>query len=337
MAELVLALGTSHSPVLALDAPDWEARAINDRDNKNLYDIDGVHCDYNELYAKVGDKYNALAVPSRWTEQEDVLNRSLDRLGNELAEVDPDAVVIIGDDEHELFNAANMPALAIYFGETGDRASAGASRRSARRASRLRLAAPGREDVRDGRQQSRSRWRRSWGSNCSGGLMDAGFDLAACDGVPEPEKRGFGHAFGFVMRRIMGKRPIPIVPILLNAYFPPNQPLPKRCYAFGKALRKAIDEAAPGKRVAIIASGGLSHFVTNEPLDTGILDALKSGDHRFLQTVDPKLLNSGSSEIRMWIAMGGAIDGLKHRWSEYIPVYRTPPGTGIGLAFGRWS
>ena len=336
MAELVLALGTSHSPVLALDAPDWEARAINDRDNKNLYDVDGVHCSYDELYAKVGDKYNALAVPSRWTEQEEMLNRSLDRLGKELAEVNPDAVIIISDDEHELFNAANMPALAIYFGQQA--------------VSRL-LVRPG--DPRAHRPDYA--WLRKvekmyamddnnefavaseLGLELFGRLMDAGFDLTACDGVPEPEKRGFGHGFGFVMRRIMGNKPIPIVPILLNAYFPPNQPLPKRCYAFGKALRKAIDEAAPGKRVAIVASGGLSHFVTNEPLDTGILDALTSGNHSFLEKVDPKLLNSGSSEIRMWIAMGGAIDGLKYQWSEYIPVYRTAPGTGIGLAFGRWS
>lgn len=336
MAELVLALGTSHSPVLALDAPDWEARAINDRDNKNLYDVDGVHCDYDALYAKVGDKYNALAVPSRWTEQEDVLNRSLDRLGKELAEVDPDAVVIIGDDEHELFNAANMPALAIYFGEK-------AIARLLVRPDDPRARRPDYAWLRQVEKMYGMDDNNAFAVASELGLelfqrlMDAGFDLTACDGVPEPENRGFGHAFGFVMRRIMGTKPIPIVPILLNAYFPPNQPLPKRCYAFGKALRKAIDEAAPGKRIAIIASGGLSHFVTNEPLDTGILDALKSGDHRFLQTVDPKLLNSGSSEIRMWIAMGGAIDGLKHRWSEYIPVYRTPPGTGIGLAFGRWS
>jgi len=336
MAELVLALGTSHSPVLALDAPDWEARAINDRDNKNLYDTDGVHCNYDELYQKVGDKYNALAVASRWTEQEDVLNRSLDRLGKELAEVNPDAVIIISDDEHELFNAANMPALAIYFGQ--------------RAVSRL-LVRP--DDPRAHRPDYT--WLRKvekmyamddnnefavaseLGLELFGRLMDAGFDLTACDNVPEPDKRGFGHGFGFVMRRIMGNKPIPIVPVLLNAYFPPNQPLPKRCYAFGKALRKAIEEAAPGKRIAIIASGGLSHFVTNEPLDVAIMDALKSGNGSFLQQIPPKLLNSGSSEIRMWITMGGALDGLNHKWSEYIPVYRTPPGTGIGLAFGRWS
>jgi hypothetical protein len=336
MAELVMAIGTSHSPVLALDAPEWEARAINDRANQNLYDTDGVKCSYDQLQAKVGDKYTALAVPTRWEEQEAVLNRSLDRLGKELAEANPDAVVIVGDDEHELFSAANMPALALYVGQ---------------HATARIFARP--DDPRTKRPDYQWMFKveKMYGMDANhpypvaselglelfGRLMDAGFDLACCDRVPEPDKQGFGHAFGFVMSRIMGEKKIPIVPVLLNAYFPPNQVPPKRCYAFGQALRQAIDAAWPGKRVVLIASGGLSHFVTNEPLDAQVLDALKGDDHRALQNVDAKLLNSGSSEIRMWIAMGGALGQLKHRWSEYIPVYRTPPGTGIGLAFGRWS
>jgi hypothetical protein len=336
MADLILALGTSHSPVLALDAPEWEARAVNDRDNQHLYDTDGVECTYDELYAKVGDKYNALAVPSRWTEQEALLNRALDRLGAELAEANPDAVIIIGDDEHELFSGSNMPALALYFGE------AAVTRRFVRpgdpRMDRPDYAwAKTVEKMYGMDDNNRFAVASELGLELFGRLMDAGFDLAACDAVPDPARAGFGHAFGFVMRRLMNDRPIPIVPILLNAYFPPNQPTPKRCFEFGEALRKAIGETAPGKRVAIVASGGLSHFVTNEALDTGILEALKSGDGAFLKQIPPKLINSGSSEIRMWIAMGGALGDLKHQWSEYIPVYRTPPGTGIGLAFGRWS
>ena len=336
MAELVVAIGTSHSPILALDAPEWEARAVNDRDNQNLYDTAGVRCSYAELQAKVGDKYAAQAVPSRWNEQETILNRALDRLSAELAEANPDAAIILGDDEHELFSAANMPALALYFGE---------------QAVARRFVRP--DDPRANRPDQA--WRKTvekmygmddnhryavaskLGLELFGRLMDAGFDLAACDAVPDPARQGFGHAYGFVIRRIMGDRPIPIVPIFVNAYFPPNQPSPKRCVSFGKALRRAIAEAAPGLRVAVIASGGLSHFVTNEPLDVGILDALKSGDTAALERIPATLLNSGSSEIRMWLALGGALEGLGHRWSEYVPVYRTPAGTGIGLAFGRWS
>jgi hypothetical protein len=336
MAELVTAIGTSHSPVLALAAPDWEARAVNDRNNQDLYDTEGVHCTYDQLAAKVGDKYVALAVPARWTEQEATLNRCLDRIGAELAAADPDAVVIIGDDEHELFSGANMPALAVYYGEQ-------AIARRFVRPDDARAQRPDYAWMKDVEKMygmddnHRYPVDAPFALELFERLMDEGFDLAACQTVPEPKQRGFGHAFGFVMSRIMGGKYVPIVPVLLNAYFPPNQPSPKRCYQFGQALRRAIEASPPGKRVVVIASGGLSHFVTNEPLDTSILDALRSGKTGALTAIDAKLLNSGSSEIRMWIALGGVLGDLKHQWSEYIPVYRTPPGTGIGLAFGRWS
>ena len=171
-------------------------------------------------------------------------------------------------------------------------------------------------------------------------VMQQGFDLSACDRVPDPERNGFGHGFGFVMSRIMHHRHIPIVPVLVNAYFPPNQPTSKRCYELGAAIRNALKDVAPGKRVAIVASGGLSHFVTNEaarPRDPRGAD--EEATVTYLSSVPEKLLNSGSSEIRMWLAMGGALADLdlKKAWEEYIPVYRTPAGTGIGLAFARWS
>ena len=48
-------------------------------------------------------------------------------------------------------------------------------------------------------------------------------------------------------------------------------------------------------------------------------------------------LNSGSSEIRNWICMAGAVEHLTLRGLEYIPAYRTPAGTGTGLCFADWS
>jgi hypothetical protein len=336
MAEIVLAMGTSHSPLLALDAPDWEARSVNDRSNKHLFDMDGNEVSYDELLAKVGPKHDASKFPQVWAEQEAQHNRALDRLGVELAEVAPDVVVVLGDDEHELFSAANMPALAMY---TGDYAVA---RRFMRpddpRTQRPDYAWMGKVQTMYGMDDNhRYAVDSAFSKELFGHVMDDGFDLAACDDVPEPDKRGFGHAFGFVITRLMGKKRIPIVPVLINAYFPPNQPSPSRCYDFGISLRRAIEASSPGKRVAVIASGGLSHFVTNEPLDRTVIDALKNKDERALRSIPAKQLNSGSSEIRMWISMGGMLGDLKHQWSEYIPVYRTQAGTGIGLGFGRWS
>ena len=54
---------------------------------------------------------------------------------------------------------------------------------------------------------------------------------------------------------------------MMNTYYPPNQPNPKRCYDFGRTLRSAIEAWPTKARVAILASGGLSHFVVDEDLD----------------------------------------------------------------------
>lgn len=47
-------------------------------------------------------------------------------------------------------------------------------------------------------------------------------------------------------------------------------------------------------------------------------------------------LNAGSSEIRNWIVLAGMLDGLAAEFIDYAPIYRTPAGTGIGVAFAAW-
>ena len=74
-------------------------------------------------------------------------------------------------------------------------------------------------------------------------------------------------AFGYVYNRLMTGATIPTVPVMLNTYYPPNQPTPKRCYNLGQALRGAIESWPKDIRVGILASGGLSHFVVDEELD----------------------------------------------------------------------
>jgi 3-O-methylgallate 3,4-dioxygenase len=131
-------------------------------------------------------------------------------------------------------------------------------------------------------------------------------------------------------------KPIPIVPVFLNTYFPPNQPSPRRCYKLGQAVRKSV-EAFPGDaRVGVLASGGLSHFLVDEELDRAILKALADKDRAFLQTLPRHKLHAGSSEILNWVAVAGAAEGIDLDWFEYVPGYRTPAGTGTGMSFATW-
>ena len=130
---------------------------------------------------------------------------------------------------------------------------------------------------------------------------------------------------------------IPIVPVALNTYFPPNQPRPRRCYELGRAIRAAVKSAPGNERVGILASGGLSHFTVDEELDRGVLDACKRNDGEALPSIPPEKLNSGSSEIRNWITVAGAAAHLKTAWQEYIPCYRSAAGTGCGMGFAVWK
>jgi hypothetical protein len=57
------------------------------------------------------------------------------------------------------------------------------------------------------------------------------------------------------------------VPIILNVHFPHNTPKVQRCLELGRALARAIATFDGYKRVALMASGGLTHFVIDEDFD----------------------------------------------------------------------
>ena len=155
--------------------------------------------------------------------------------------------------------------------------------------------------------------------------------------VANPSQAGFGHAFGFVIKRLFNRHSYPVLPFLLNTYYPPNIPTAERAYNLGRALHKAVDECVGDYRVAVIASGGLSHFVVDEELDRSFLHWLKTKKSDALQRIPRCALNSGSSEILNWILAAGALKALSMSWFQYEPIYRTAAGTGIGAAFAVWA
>jgi hypothetical protein len=81
----------------------------------------------------------------------------------------------------------------------------------------------------------------------------------------------------------------------------------------------------------------LSHFLVDEDFDRAVLKACADKDAKFLQTLPRNKLHAGSSEILNWVAVAGAVEHLDLDWSEYVPGYRTPAGTGTGLSFASWT
>lgn len=327
MSKIVAVAGTSHSPVLAME-PEvmWHQRAEADRNNPELYDNAGVIRPYADLEKAAAGRFDAELTLEVWNAKYADAQAALKRLGQDLIELAPDLVIVIGDDQDELFTRRNQPAIAVYYGEE------------------LATHKP----IDHGLGPDFMEVQRRLGMD--GGVYPAqpeaafhiitslvadDFDIAAS--AETETESGFGHAFAFVVGRLLAGYEVPVVPVLINTYFPPNQPTPGRCYDLGLALKKAIDTLPGDLRVAVVASGGLSHFVVDEALDRSMLDAMVAGDGDELRKIDPVRLNSGTSENRNWIAAAGAGAHLSNQWLTYISAPRTAAGTGIGLAFGLWA
>jgi len=159
---------------------------------------------------------------------------------------------------------------------------------------------------------------------------------------PDPARAqtsGLPHAYGFIYKQVFRDTVPPCVLIDCNTFFPPNQPRAARCHAFGRAIGAAIRDWPRAARICIVASGGLSHFVVDEEFDREIMDAMRRNDFERLLQFDEGWYQAGSSEIKSWIAAGGAMAGagLDGRIVDYQALYRTPGGTGSSAAFMLWE
>ena len=344
MAQLVRGIGMSHSTMVTLDDSLWGDWAAQDSTIAILFDMEGQAVTYAQLAERAGDRYAQQATPQHWKKQYAAVRKAVARLAADVASARLDVLVVVGDDQLELFSLANMPALAIFYGDrivSGLWTSSFATYQRQGQPSRAPLSQRLQRAVVEGYAMDAHREFASaptFARELLASLIDQGFDVAGLAAMPSADESvGLGHAYGAIVTQIMGERPISIVPVLVNTYFSPNQPTPSRCYDLGLALHQAIETSPADLRVGIVASGGLSHFVTDERLDHQLFAALRAGSEEQLRAFPRKLLNGGSSEIRNWIAVAAASKHLRLGWDEYIPVYRTPAGTGCGLGFACWS
>jgi hypothetical protein len=329
MAKIVLGMGASHTPLLTLDSHHWMQRAAVDFANKALNLSDGRFVTYDELLQEVGPKYEAVVTAEILREKALRCGAALDRLAQELERARPDVVIIVGDDQRELFDANNQPVLAVYHG-----AEIVTNDKFAHEDPPEWIDQMGKGYLMD--EIHRFPASPEFALELIRNLLERDVDVATVADIPDPEKAGFGHAYGFIVQRLMGKRRIPVVPLLLNTYYPPNVPSSGRVYRIGRALAEAIAASPSPARVAVIASGGLSHFVVDEALDRGVLGAFERSDAEYLSSIPREALVSGSSEILNWILTAAAVADLPLHWQEYHPLYRTPAGTGVGAGFAVW-
>lgn len=319
MAALVGGIGTPHTPMLGMDPALW-------REHGNL-EVERLANSDLVATTRSPEEIESELEPTLMAARFERMQLGIARLAEALRKMEPDVMLIVGDDQRELFLDDSMPAISVFRGTSmWDR--------------------PPGHDAYPPTMVDAYQWYHGDGEECyetssSLGLhlveelMKSSFDVAQFSS--QSTSRSLGHAFLWVYRRLLlGDHGIPFTPLILNTYYPPNQPSPKRCVALGQALGEAVRSWPADARVALVASGGLTHPIISEELDQRVLQSLVRHDTDDLSLLPLELLREGSSEIRNWITVGGALADHDVEIVDYIPAYRSMVGSGCGTAFTIW-
>lgn len=341
MAKLILGIGMSHSPMMATEGKYWLEFAKNDYHNPWLYDEAGRNLTYEELDRQREGRYALEATMENMLQLYQGMRKAFAQLKSDVAAASPDVMVVISNDHPgEFYDHWNVPALAIY---CGDRLiSASQEHRTRKRGVKRSVG-----DISEATQQMAKGmgmdknhiWPGSEkvGQHLIQSLLDQGFDVGVLKEADDPTKNGHGHGFGTAVVELMDEdHLIPMVPVYINTW-PPNVLSPSRCYDLGKALKHAIETMPEDLHIAVVASGGLSHFVTDQELDRMVLQAIRDRSESILRKLPRERLKGGNAEILNWVTLAAAVQHLELKWDQYLPVYRTPAGTGIGMTFAMWS
>lgn len=333
MAKLVFGMGMSHSPMMATQGERWDQFAEADYTHPMLWDQAGNHVTYAQLEKQVNRRYAHEARPEVFMEKYRQMRAAFDRLHKNFHSFEPDVVIVIANDhDGELFGRWNVPALAVFYGERviSAKLKGHSSIKFKPEVIKEMSVGMGMDDhhVWPGSPEV--------GLHLIKSLIRQHFDVGALQEVDDPSQAGHGHGFGMVVTELMRDKLVPMVPVYLNTW-EPNVFTLARCYDLGVAIRKAVEEMPQDIKVGFIASGGLSHFVTDQELDQQVIEALQKRDVEALLNLPEHRLKAGSSEIRNWIVLAGVVDQLALDWIDYVPVYRTAAGTGLGMGFACWS
>jgi len=232
--------------------------------------------------------------PSEVPEQMDADIAAMRLMGKDLDETKPDLVIVIGSDHLETFFLSAVPTFAVIAGDYSRATFAGKDYK-------IKTHLPFAEDMLNK-------------------LVQAEFDLTYSQDAL------LGHSFAAVYEWIIEDRQIPVVPIFLNTYLPPL-PTPRRCEKLGQELAKII--AGRPERVAIVASGGMSHYPGTwkypQPaydFDYWAIAQLERGNTGALLNLTAEQLDEvGNTEMLPWYPLFGALGSVEAELITYQPTW----------------
>lgn len=336
MAEIVLGFATSHGPLIGTPPDVWLISPPASLDAK-FYTYRNERHSYNEMLAlRKDEKLARLCTEEVKAERHEKVQKSMDDLAAILAEVKPDVVVMTGDDQREWFGPDKQPTFALA---------------ACKQIVNVALDAPKIKKLRPWRHipaeliykdnvDTTYEVETDLAQHIAVQARAAGFDMMVCNEQPDSsEGKILGHAFGFIMRRILADRDVPIIPMPINAMYAPNTPTPRRCYEFGAMLGQAIKSWKSDKTVAICGSGGMSHFICDEEWDARLMREVETNDVNGLCSENDANFGSGNAEVKNWIIAAGAMaqTNRKVAYKAYTPCYTMEAGVGQGMGVLTWQ
>jgi len=335
MAKVVLGMGSSHGPMLSTPPDMWHLRGDADRKNPRHF-FRGESYDFARLLAARQPGFADAITPAERQKRYDACQKALDKMAAKFQEVRPDAVVMIGNDQRELFRDDNTPAFLVFTGSKIENIPE-TEEAKAKFPPGIAIAEVGHCPPGGATYVGAS----NLALHLVDALLDQEFDISEGSQFPKVDGHDHGvpHAFGFLYRRIMVDHPPPSVPVFLNAGIPHNMPKIRRCLKFGPALIKAIESWKEDANVAVFASGGLTHFVIDEELDQRVIKAMQDRDEAGLAAIPEGYLLGNTCEMRNWIPLSTAMNALGKKMTlvDYVPCYRTEAGTGNAMGFAYWQ
>lgn len=226
-------------------------------------------------------------------------------LREDLEAAKPDVLIVVANDQFVNFFWNNIPT---FFVTIGDEVKGQFTRHSFRYRNHKDL---GKAIIRAG--------------------MDKGIDFSY------GERIELQHTQNVPLYFLLREPKIPILPVYVNTWVDPA-PSPRRCYQVGELIRAVAENSK--ERVAILATGGLSHFPgsprigeIDEGFDHKLLEVMRQGKGKSLveYSVDD-LLQAGDTEFLNWMVVVGAVGDAKATFTAYMPDW-----VATGWGFVSWK
>jgi aromatic ring-opening dioxygenase catalytic subunit (LigB family) len=244
------------------------------------------------------------------------LSAAFDEIGRRLRACRPDILVVVSPDHWVNFFINNLPAICIGIGDEHD--------------------GPPEPFMKKVYPHQVLKGHAAFGRHLLQTALDNDFDPTLS------HRLTLDHGTCIPLWRIGVDPELPLVPILVNDLEAP-MPSIRRCFAWGRLVRRAIESYPEPLRVAVLGTGGLSHSIgettmgwIDESFDHACIDAFARGEERQLDAFLTEQLahtGNGAHEIRDWVIAHAAAGSTGFELIDYFPS----PATLVGAGFASWK